>query len=40
MKFLLAIVLSVASLLVAVPPADQVLFDDFSSTDKRQLKTN
>jgi len=40
MKFLFAIVLSVASLPVAVPPADQVLFDDFSYTDKAQLKKN
>jgi hypothetical protein len=40
MKFLFAVVLSLASLLVAVPPADQVLFDDFSYTDKAQLKKN
>ena len=40
MKLLFAIVLTVASLLAAVPPADHVLFDDFSYTDKAQLKKN
>ena len=40
MKLLFAIVLTLASLAAAAPVADQVLFDDFSYTDKGQLKKN
>lgn len=43
--YLGAFVLSVASLLISIPPVakqsrEQVLFDDFSYTDKNQLKKN
>jgi hypothetical protein len=41
MKFLLAIALiTVASLVITQPAAEQVLFDDFSYTDKAELKKN
>ncbi|HEX6044498.1 MAG TPA: glycoside hydrolase family 16 protein [Pyrinomonadaceae bacterium] len=40
MKLLFAALLTIASLAAAKPVADQVLFDDFSYTDKAQLKKN
>jgi hypothetical protein len=40
MKHLFAVLLTIASLAAAKPVADQVLFDDFSYTDKAQLKKN
>lgn len=40
MKLLFAILLTVASLAATKPVADHVMFDDFSYTDKAQLKKN
>ena len=40
MKLVFAVLLAIASLAAAKPVADQVLFDDFSYTDKAQLKKN
>ena len=40
MKLIFAVLLTIASLAAAKPVADQVLFDDFSYSDKAQLKKN
>jgi hypothetical protein len=40
MKFLFALVLTTLALIITKPAADQVLFDDFTYTDKAQLKKN
>ena len=40
MRILFAVVLTLTSLAATAPPAEQVLFEDFSYTDKAQLRKN